>query len=516
MQLAAISDNLGWAYTLQGNWQAALRYLKRADACWQASGNSGRRTMTLNNLGTVAMEQGQYAEARAAFETGLDLARQTGRRREEIYLLQSLGELDVVEAETTQALARFREAHDLAVRMNVSSGVEAAAVGAMWAAAVQGDKALAWPWQQMVAAFGDSTQPLVRGRRALAQSLFLLQQRGSDRAPLAGLAREAMAVEPALQASERAYLALLKALLDFEQSGWPQAAVSWEAFEERAAALPEVLVRRFVPPYHQIFRVAAASSPRAKRLLETVKIPTPIRWHITTLGSFACLVDGVPCELSPLHRTLLVRLLDTGEQGLTVERLWEEVWGDTDIRMAALHKALARIREQTGLAMAARAGHCAIQSPWDTIEYDARSFERALTAATARPAIERAIALYHGDFLPGPAPSAALWVDRRRSLLQQRYLNTLEQLARLIEDNEPKQAIQHYQHILEVDGCREETATKLMRLAARQRNHALVSATFEHLAGALRTLGAAPEPATVALLHAATLGIPHEHHRSLS
>ena len=52
MQLATIADNLGWAYGMQGDYQTALRYLKRADACWQASGNAGRRAMTLNNLGT--------------------------------------------------------------------------------------------------------------------------------------------------------------------------------------------------------------------------------------------------------------------------------------------------------------------------------------------------------------------------------------------------------------------------------------------------------------------------------
>src|SRR6266511_5707205 len=183
--------------------------------------------------------------------------------------------------------------------------------------------------------------------------------------------------------------------------------------------------------------------------------------------------------------------------------------------MAALHKALFRIREQTGLAMAARAGHCSIQSAWEALDYDVWSFERALTTATTRQQLEQAATLYHGDFLPGAAPSAALWVDRRRSLLQQRYLDTLEQLAHLLKDNEPKQAIQHYQHILQIDGCREETATQLMRLAARQRNHALVNATFEQLEGALRTLGAAPEPSTIALLRASSRIRQQERPRSV-
>jgi LuxR family maltose regulon positive regulatory protein len=513
IQLATIADNLGWAYGALGDYQAALRYLKRADACWQASGNAGRRAMTLNNLGTLAMLEGVSAEARAAFETGLEIARQTARHREEAYLCYSMAELDIADGNPAQALMRFREAHDLAMRMGVTQTANAAAVGALWAAAVLGDLSAAQQWQQTRAA-GEPKSAEVLGRKALADSLILVRQQHRSNAELAQLAQAAARVESTLQAPERAYLALLQASLLFEQDGWTCAAGPWESFESWAAKLPATLLQYFVSAHEPIFRAAAVSSALAQHLLETTNIPAPIRWHITALGNFACLVDNHPCELSPLHRALLVRLLDAGPSGLTVERLWEEVWGDTDIRMAALHKALARLREQTGLAMAARAGHCAIESAWEAIDYDAQAFERALATFTNAEELEQAVALYRGDFLPGAAPSAALWVDRRRSHVQQLYLDALEQLAKLIEDAEPKQAIQHYQHILQIDGCREETATQLMRLAARQRNHALVNATFEQLEGALRTLGATPEPATIALLQASSRGrqLERPHH----
>ncbi len=504
VQLATIADNLGWAYSTQGDYQTALRYLKRADACWQASGNSGRRAMTLNNIGSMAMLEGGAVEARAAFDAGLVIARQTARYREEAYLCYSMGELDIFDGNPAQALTRFREARDIAMRMGVTQTVEAAAVGALWATAVLGDTNAAQRWQQQTKAAGETMPPEVRGRKALAESLLLIRQQNCSDTALAELIQEAASTESVLQTPERAYLALLQATLLFEQNGWPAAVPSWNMFESWAAKLPATLLRYFVPAHELIFRAAAGSSPLARHLLETTTILAPIRWHITTLGNFACLLDDRPCDLSPLHRVLLVRLLDAGPSGLTVERLWEEVWGDTDIRMAALHKALARLREQTGLAMGARAGHCAIESAWESIDYDAQAFEHALAAFTSRQDLEQAVALYHGDFLPGAAPSAALWVDRRRSHVQQLYLDALEQLAGLIEDDEPKQAIQHYQHILQIDGCREETATHLMRLAARQRNHALVNATFEQLEGALRTLGATPEPATIALLHAAS------------
>jgi ATP/maltotriose-dependent transcriptional regulator MalT len=504
VQLATIADNLGWAYATQGQRQTALRYLKRADACWQASGNSGRRAMTLNNLGTLALEEGQLSEARTALETGLEIARQTARHREESYLCFSIGELAIAEGQPAQALAHFREAYDLAKRMAVTSQIDASAVGAIWAAALQGNKEAAAAWQPLVMNQGDTHPPEVRGRHILAESLLLALQSQLDAARLADNITWARAAETVLQKPERVYLALLEATLVFEQHGWPQAADAWGSFELHAEHLPEPLLRAFVLPHTRMFRAAAPFSALAARLVAGTNIPAAIRWRITTLGSFACIADDRACELSPLHRVLLVRLLDAGPVGLSVERLWEEVWGDTDIRMAALHKALARVREQTGLAMAARAGHCAIESAWEAIDYDAQLFERALAGFANRPDLEQAVALYHGDFLPGAAPSAALWVDRRRSHIQQLYLDALEQLAGLIEDAEPKQAIQHYQHILQIDGCREETATQLMRLAARQRNHALVNATFEQLEGALRILGTTPEPATIALLRASS------------
>jgi DNA-binding SARP family transcriptional activator len=217
------------------------------------------------------------------------------------------------------------------------------------------------------------------------------------------------------------------------------------------------------------------------------------------LGAFTCLVDGIACDLSPLHRALLVRLLDAGSQGLTVERLWESVWGDSPISMPALHQALRRLRVQTGLSAAARDGYCTIRSAWDAIHYDVRVFEQALAAPLNRDAMQRAIALYHGDFLPSAPLSAALWADTRRAHLQQRYLDALEQLANSAERDAPHLAIHYYQQVLQIDGCREQTAAQLMRLAARSGNRSLVNATFEHLKGALRTLGAAPEAATAAL-----------------
>jgi LuxR family transcriptional regulator, maltose regulon positive regulatory protein len=497
--LADIYDNLGWAYAAQGDRQAALRHLQRADACWQASGDQGRRALTLNNLGMVAMEEGRYAEARTALDTGLALAQQTASRREEAILRCSLAELDILEGDLEQALTRFTEAHSLAVRMELLGSIEAAATGALWVAALQGDAALGQAWLDVASAGMATDQPEVRGRRALGQSLLALQQPHPTLPEIADLAATATAVEAYLSGIERAYLALLRATLTCERTGWPRATAEWQAFESRTAALPESLLLRFVPAHRRVFAAASAGSALAQRLVEAVERPSPRRWKITALGAFACLVDDATSDLSPLHRALLVRLLDAGPQGVTVERLWEAVWGDSEISMSALHQALRRLRVQTGLAVAARDGHCAVRSAWEAIDYDVREFERALDIPTDREAMQRAISLYRGDFLPSAPLSAGLWADTRRAHLQQRYLDALEQMAQSAERDAPHMAIHYYQQVLQIDGCRERTAAQLMRLAARFGNRSLVNATFEHLKGSLRTLGAAPEPATAAL-----------------
>ncbi|MGQ9547884.1 MAG: tetratricopeptide repeat protein [Roseiflexus sp.] len=497
--LADIYDNLGWAYAAQGDRPSAIRYLKRADAWWQVSGNRGRRALTLNNMGVMAMEEGRFTEAHATFGLGLEIARQTGLRREETVLLCSTAELDLREGNFERAIQHFTTAHTLAIRLDITSSVEAAAAGALWAAILSGDPTLVQTWYGMAASIVTPLQPEVRGRMALARAALALQCPHPEHAPVAGLLSEAMACEASLGEDERTYMALLRAELAFARSGWQRAASAWEEFARRAVTLSETLWHRFASIHCTLFKAAAPYDPRAGRAIAALRASSPARWRITTLGRFECLVDGKPVELSQLHRALLVRLLDAGPQGLAVERLWESVWGDDVISMPALHQALRRLRLQTGLAVSAREGTVAIRSNWDAIEYDVHELERLLETPVNPESIQRAMAIYGGEFLPGAAASAALWVEARRTHLQQRYLEVIEQYAHSIEQHSPQQAMFYYQHVLQIDGCREHTAAQLMRLAARYGNRTLVAATFEHLKGSLRALGVSPEPATAAL-----------------
>jgi ATP/maltotriose-dependent transcriptional regulator MalT len=504
--LATIYDLLGWAYAVQGERPMALRYLQRADACWQTVGNNGRRTMTLNNLGMLALEERRYAEARAAFQAGLELARQTARRREEVQLLCSLGDLEIIEGHVLQANNCFREANALAARTDLPTS-QVTAIGVLWALAIQGDDGEADVWQQIVESKGALRGSANRGKSALARSLLLLRQTRPDLAALKHLVEQAAAVEDSLMPVERAVLALLRAIIAFEQHGWSEASAEWERFVQLSIGLSEALLIQLVVFHRRLFEAAAAVSSLARRLIAARQSQSPRQWQIMALGNFVCLVDGIRCDLSPLHRALLVCLLEAGQQGIAVEQLWESIWGDSDLSMPALHQALYRMRSQTGLSMAAREGVCKIFSPWDAIGYDVRTLEKTLNMPVTHQTIKRATELYRGDFLLSAPLSAAHWADARRAHLRQRYLDRLEEYAISIEPDLPDRAIQYYQQVLHIDGCREQTAARLMRLAAGFGNYSLVSETFDQLESNLRLLGVAPESDTRALLR---VSVPHE------
>ncbi len=498
-ELASVFDNLGFAYGYQGDNLAALRYLKRADAYWQVCGNSGRRTMTLNNLGFIATQEGRYAEARTALSTGLELALQTARRRAEIMLRCSIADLDVTEGNLDQAFAQFTEAYALAVQKDISSSSAYTIGGLFWTAALLGNDALASEWQQRLTALGSSVQPEVLARKALAGALLILRSSRPDLKQLAELETVVTKVEDYLLAPERAFLLLLRTFVLFKRGDRSCVNVTWSAFEVRAVGLSNTLLQHFVQPCRSLIEAMAPTSSLARRLLASPQPSILIRWRITALGAFSCHREERGCDFSAAHQAVLLRLLDAGPGGLPVERLWEDVWGNSSISMPALHQALYRLRNATGLAVTVRDGVCIIQSPWDEIDYDVHILEQILTSPLLRESVEQAVALYRGDFFPSAPLSASLWADARRAYLQQRYLDFLEQYAHMIEHDEPHVALRYYQQILQINNYREPTATSLMRLAGQFGNRALVNATYEQLKSALRSLGAVPDTATTAL-----------------
>ena len=118
--------------------------------------------------------------------------------------------------------------------------------------------------------------------------------------------------------------------------------------------------------------------------------------------------------------------------------------------------------------------------------------------ATAKSTLEQALALYQGDLLPGWYED---WVLARREALQQKLVQSLDQLGHLSEaEGDYQAAIAHAQHLLHVDPLYEAAYRNLMRLFAQtgDRTHALRA--YQTCADILmRELGVEPDAPTTSL-----------------
>lgn len=83
-------------------------------------------------------------------------------------------------------------------------------------------------------------------------------------------------------------------------------------------------------------------------------------------------------------------------------------------------------------------------------------------AAQARPALEKALALYHGDLLPSCYDD---WILPHRERLRQSYLDALERLTTLLEEaRDYRAAVSQAQTLLRADPLSEASYRRLIRL----------------------------------------------------
>ena len=133
---------------------------------------------------------------------------------------------------------------------------------------------------------------------------------------------------------------------------------------------------------------------------------------------------------------------------------------------------------------------------------DVADFEDALNEArqatlTAhkRRALERAVACYTGDLLPGFYDD---WVLAAREQLQQQYLGALDQLIDLLEaERDYRNAIAQAQRLLQHDPLRESAYARLMQLYAQAGDRAAALRVYHTCTTTLaRELGVDPDPVT--------------------
>ncbi|MGD2177951.1 MAG: BTAD domain-containing putative transcriptional regulator [Anaerolineae bacterium] len=239
--------------------------------------------------------------------------------------------------------------------------------------------------------------------------------------------------------------------------------------------------------------------------------------HIQLLGDFRLVYgnEAITVIDTPRLQSLLAYLLLHRDAPQSRHRLAFLFWPDSPEAQALtnLRNLLHRLRHE--LPDADHFLHVdrnTLQWRSDApFELDVARFEQALDRAekalrgavngarshraTARAALEQAVALYEGDLLPSCYDD---WIVPERERLRQAFERALGRLVRLVEDQqEYDAAIRYAQRLLRHDPLREASYRRLMRLRALIGDRAGALRTYHECATVLeREFGVQPSPVT--------------------
>ena len=243
---------------------------------------------------------------------------------------------------------------------------------------------------------------------------------------------------------------------------------------------------------------------------ETRQPPTanrqPALLHIADLGPLKIELSGKPLasegRASQRARELLV-FLAVHPPGPTKEEVGVAFWPDATTEQVknSFHVTLHRLRKLLGGAdtIVADGARYTVGIPHIA---DSRRFETELTAALRKndvPAMEAALALYHGDFLQGE--EAGEWSYPIRARLRQLHIRGLFALGQAHEARgRYSDAAETYSRVVTRDPFHEPAARQLMICRARLGERSESLSVYRELETRLREdLQAAPEPETATL-----------------
>ena len=227
--------------------------------------------------------------------------------------------------------------------------------------------------------------------------------------------------------------------------------------------------------------------------------PLPTTLHVSLLGEFMLRFGetAVPA-LDSRCQTLLAYLILHRDTAHTRQHIAFQFWPDSTESQARtnlrnlIHKLRRALPEADQLLRLTRQ---TIQwQPPISYTLDVEAFETAVTQSQ-QTNLENAVALYRGDLLPGHYDD---WILAARERLRQRFLNGVERLVALLEEERQfADAIRYAQRLLREDPLHEAAYRRLMRLQALNGNIAGALRTYHTCATALqRELGVSPSPAT--------------------
>jgi DNA-binding SARP family transcriptional activator len=197
------------------------------------------------------------------------------------------------------------------------------------------------------------------------------------------------------------------------------------------------------------------------------------------------------------------------------EEIFEQLWRteppdaaarDFRVTLNALNRALEPERSSDDApSFVVRDGNaCGLRAGAD-LWIDADEFARLIARADksagddALALYRRALALYHGDYLPDARYDD--WASAERERLLALYLRAADRLAQeLLERGDDAECLEWCERILARDPCWEHASRMLMRVYARRGDRVQVRRVFERCASALKEeTDLQPSPATAEL-----------------
>lgn len=223
---------------------------------------------------------------------------------------------------------------------------------------------------------------------------------------------------------------------------------------------------------------------------------------LRVLGGFQVVRDGREVsELTaqPGRAALLVFLALEGSttRDAVVALLWPE--HDAQKARHALSQTLHRLRGMLGEEWLETEGErLAVAAD---VDVDARAFETFVDAGQH----ERALPLYHGDFLPGwflaETPAFELWVDRQRAHLERLHRHARREWIRgRLERGDVPAALRAAQEWAEIDPLEDEAQHRLIELLAESGRRAEALRQYELYRRLLEKESLAPLDETVELV----------------
>ena len=210
---------------------------------------------------------------------------------------------------------------------------------------------------------------------------------------------------------------------------------------------------------------------------------TSLQIHL--LGDFTLKHDGelITAVISRRLQSVLAYLLLQNSTPQLRHYLAYQLWPDSTERQARnnLRKALHQLRRALpDVDHLLYVDEQVVQwRPRIAYFLDIAEFESKLSQAKAiapddltgeQRSLEEAVALYHGDLLPGCYDE---WIMPTRERLRQLFMEALERLTWLAEEQrEYATAVRHAQHLLQYDPFHETTYRHLMRLYMLDGNRA--------------------------------------------